>query len=113
MVVHRRSPGTDSTCSPPAAMVCATAIVVNGHVKLTQPSSADTLRPVRMTQVLYIGLALAVGLGSAFQAAMITSMGRTRGPTEAAWISLLATLCGLALIFGVRVLRDDPPSLPA
>lgn len=66
-----------------------------------------------MTETLHITLALVIGVGAAFQTGMIASLGRSRGPTEAAWISLLATLCGLALAFGLQSLRGNRPSLPA
>jgi transporter family-2 protein len=66
-----------------------------------------------MTQALYILLAIGVGLGAAFQTGMIASLGRSKGPTEATWISLLATFGAIALAFAVRSLRSDPPDLPS
>ena len=66
-----------------------------------------------MTQALYILLALTIGLGAAVQTGMIAALGRSKGPTEATWISLLATLSIVALALGVRALRADPPSLPS
>jgi transporter family-2 protein len=66
-----------------------------------------------MTQTLYIVLALAIGFGASLQTGMIASLGRSRGPTEAAWISLLATLSAVAIVFGLRALRGSPPSLPS
>ena len=47
------------------------------------------------------------------QTGLIGSLARSRGPTEATWISLLATLCGLAVIFSARSLAGNPASLPA
>lgn len=66
-----------------------------------------------MTQVAYLLLALVVGFGSALQIGMIGALGRHRGPTEAAWLSLLATTAGIALVFAVRTLLRDPPNLPS
>ena len=66
-----------------------------------------------MTQVIYIIAAMSVGVGSALQVGLVASMGRLRGPTEAAWINVLGTFGAMALIFGVQSLRSDPPNLPA
>jgi uncharacterized membrane protein YdcZ (DUF606 family) len=66
-----------------------------------------------MTQALYILTAVAIGLGAAVQVSMVASLGRLRGPVEATWISLLATVAGVALVFAVRSLRSDPPGLPS
>jgi uncharacterized membrane protein YdcZ (DUF606 family) len=66
-----------------------------------------------MTQILYVLAALFIGAGSALQIALIGSLGRLRGPTEAAWISALGTFGGMALVFGVQALRHDPPNLPS
>lgn len=68
---------------------------------------------VRMALVAYIMLALLIGFGSAVQVGMIASLARSRGPTEAAWISILASVAVLALVFGLRAVRGDPPSLPS
>ena len=56
--------------------------------------------------------AFAIGLGAALQTALLGALGRTRGPGEAAWLSILATTGGLALILAARALRGDPPLLP-
>ncbi len=66
-----------------------------------------------MTEALYISFALGIGAVSAVQVSMLASLGRTRGPTEAAWISMLATFIGLALILAARALADDRPQLPS
>jgi transporter family-2 protein len=66
-----------------------------------------------MTLAIYILLALLIGFGAAVQTGMIASIGRLRGPTEAAWISLLATACFLSIVFAARSLRGNPASLPA
>ena len=66
-----------------------------------------------MTQALYLLLAIAIGTGSAVQTGMVGSLARARGPTEAAWISILASLFGLAVVLTLRALRGNTPSLPA
>lgn len=58
-------------------------------------------------------VALAIGLGSAVQTGMLGAMGRDRGPTEAAWVSLLGSIVGIAFILGFRAVRGDPPALPS
>jgi transporter family-2 protein len=57
--------------------------------------------------------AVAIGGGAAVQTALIGAMGRQRGAVEASWLSLLATITGIALILAVRTLRAEPPALPA
>ncbi len=66
-----------------------------------------------MAQLLYIAVALLIGLGSAVQVGMVANIGRLRGPMEATWISLLATIGGVGLIFAIRSLRADRPELPS
>src|SRR5688572_15247867 len=66
-----------------------------------------------MTQALYLLLALAICATSALQTGMIGALARSRGATEAAWISLLASIGGISLIFSVRSMRGDSPSLPS
>ncbi|HEX5141914.1 MAG TPA: DMT family transporter [Dehalococcoidia bacterium] len=66
-----------------------------------------------MTQTLYVLAAFAIGTGSALQISLVANMGRLRGPTEAAWINVLGTFGGMALVFLIGSLRDDPPNLPA
>lgn len=65
-----------------------------------------------MTQVLYVLLAIAVGVGTATQTSMLGVLSRAYGPTEAAWVSVLATICGLSVAFSLRSLSGNPPALP-
>ena len=64
-----------------------------------------------MTVVAYVVIALIIGLGSAVQIGLVSTLGRERGPTEAAWINVLGTFFGMALVFGVQALRANPPNL--
>lgn len=66
-----------------------------------------------MVNVLSLLAALAIGIGAAVQTSMLGAMGRSRGPTEAAWMSILATVVGLSTVMAVRVARGDAPLLPA
>lgn len=66
-----------------------------------------------MTAWVGIILAIAIGLGSAVQTAMLGALGRGRGPTEAAWVSLLGSVVGISLVMLARHLRGEAPSLPA
>lgn len=66
-----------------------------------------------MDQVLYIGVAVAAGLVSATQVGLIGAITRERGPFEATWISMLASLAGMALVLGVMSAGGRSPSLPA
>jgi uncharacterized membrane protein YdcZ (DUF606 family) len=65
-----------------------------------------------VTNALALTVAFAIGVGAALQTAMLGALGRTRGGTEAAWVSLLASILALALIFAVRSARGDTPALP-
>ena len=58
-------------------------------------------------------VALAIGAGGAAQLAMLGAMGRERGGTEAAWVSLLGSIVGLTLVLTLRALRGDAIELPA
>lgn len=66
-----------------------------------------------MANVLSLLAALAIGFGAAVQTSMLGAMGRARGPGEAAWLSILGTVLGLATVLAVRAARGDPPLLPA
>jgi transporter family-2 protein len=64
-----------------------------------------------MTQAFYILLALIVGLGSAVQVSMLGSLGRFRGPIEATWISMLASVVSATVFLAARSSLNDPPKL--
>ncbi|MGE0226953.1 MAG: DMT family transporter [Dehalococcoidia bacterium] len=66
-----------------------------------------------MTQAFPLALALVIGGGAAVQTAMLGALGRQRGPTEAGWQSILATVVGVAVILAIRDLRGDAPALPS
>ena len=63
-----------------------------------------------MEQSLYIAIAISAGAVNALQLAMIGGLTRERGGFEATFISMLASLGGLALLMGGMFLfgRDSP-----
>ncbi len=65
-----------------------------------------------MDQLAYIGVAVAAGLVSAAQVGLIGAITRERGPFEATWISMLASLAGMALVLGVMSSLGRSPNLP-
>lgn len=66
-----------------------------------------------MSQWTGLLVALTIGLGSAVQTSLLGAMGRGRGPTEAAWVSLLGSVVGISLVLLVRSSRGDTPALPS
>jgi len=66
-----------------------------------------------MSNLLPILAALAIGLGAAVQTGMLGALGRARGPSEASWLSILATATALAMILAYRLLRGETLALPA
>lgn len=63
--------------------------------------------------LLPLVLTFAIGIGAATQFAMVGALARQRGIPEATWISLLATITGVALVLGIRAMRGDAPELPS
>jgi uncharacterized membrane protein YdcZ (DUF606 family) len=66
-----------------------------------------------MTNTLYVMFSIVVGALASTQLAMLGAMGRERGPYEAAWVSILGTIAGLAAVVVYRSVRGDQPDLPA
>jgi transporter family-2 protein len=66
-----------------------------------------------MSNLLPILAALSIGLGAAVQTGMLGALGRARGPSEASWLSILATATALAAILAYRLLRGETLALPA
>lgn len=68
---------------------------------------------------VYIALAVSVGITSSLQIAMLGGITRERGAFEATWISMLASLAGMAGVLlvsatiGRRPLLDSPFDRPA
>lgn len=66
-----------------------------------------------MEQLLYVGIAIGAGGINALQLSMLGGITRERGGFEATWISMLASLAGMALLMGIVTIVDEPPKLPA
>ncbi len=66
-----------------------------------------------MTVTLHMLAALVIGAAAAVQLSMLAALGRDRGPTEAAWVSILGSLAGMALLLAARAVRGDASLLPA
>ena len=66
-----------------------------------------------MTVSLYMLAALVIGIGGAVQISMLSALGRDRGPFEAAWVSIVGSLAGMALLLAARAARGDAQLLPA
>ena len=58
-------------------------------------------------QLLYIGMALAIGAGASTQIAMLSAVGRQRGSLEAVWITVLGTIAATAVFLAVRAARGE------
>ena len=70
-------------------------------------------RSERHFSLMPLLVTFAIGIGAATQIAMVGALARQRGIPEATWISLLATITGVALVLGARAVRGDMPALPA
>jgi transporter family-2 protein len=66
-----------------------------------------------MWNLLSLLIAVLIGVGAAVQTSMRGSVGRLRGPSEATWLSILATASAVAIILAVRGLRGESLALPA
>ncbi|MSQ30479.1 MAG: hypothetical protein EXR64_00400 [Dehalococcoidia bacterium] len=62
-----------------------------------------------MSTLVPMLIAVAVGLGSSAQIALIGGMVRSRSAPEATFTSMMATLAGIALVLAVRGARGDAP----
>lgn len=63
-----------------------------------------------MTQVWPPPAASLIGADAAVQTSMLGSVGGARGPAEAGWQSILATVMGVAVILAIRAWRGDQPA---
>ena len=72
-----------------------------------------------MNDTLWIAVVVALGVAQAVQVALLGAISRARGPAEAAFISVLGTVAGLALalslrgVFGARIALPAPFDHPA
>jgi hypothetical protein len=64
-------------------------------------------------QSLYLARAVGIGMGFAIQVSRVAAMGRLRGPMEATWASLLATVAGVAAVILISTLNNNDLALPS
>lgn len=65
-----------------------------------------------MSDAFWIGVVVVLGMTQALQVSLLGAMNRARGPSEAAFVSILGTLTGLTLALAIRSLTGSRPSLP-
>jgi uncharacterized membrane protein YdcZ (DUF606 family) len=71
-----------------------------------------TGREPRLMQAIYILITIGVGITSSLQIAMLGGINRQRGPFEATWISMLASIGGMAVLLGSLELVGSKRNLP-
>jgi transporter family-2 protein len=66
-----------------------------------------------MSDAFWIAFVVALGITQALQVGLLGAMSRSRGPSEAAFVSILGTLVGLTLALAIRGTQGSRPFLPA
>ena len=66
-----------------------------------------------MSDTFWIAVVVALGIAQALQVALLGAMSRSRGPSEAAFVSILGTLVGLTLALAIRGAQGSRPALPS
>lgn len=66
----------------------------------------------RMTSLIFIAVAVSAGAINALQIGMLGGIRSDRGTFEATWISMLASLAGMAILLGIRTASERPANLP-
>jgi transporter family-2 protein len=66
-----------------------------------------------VTDAFWIAVVVILGMTQALQVALLGAMNRARGPSEAAFVSILGTFTGLTLALTARGLQGSHPDLPA
>lgn len=65
-----------------------------------------------MSDAAWIAVPVMLGITQALQVVLLGAMTRARGPSEAAYVSILGTLVGLSLALTLRGLAGSRPALP-
>jgi uncharacterized membrane protein YdcZ (DUF606 family) len=65
-----------------------------------------------VSNAIWIAVVVTLGVTQALQIALLGAMNRARGPAEAAYISILGTMAGLALALAIRGFMGSRPALP-
>lgn len=66
-----------------------------------------------MNDAFWIAVVVVLGATQALQVSLLGAMNRVRGPSEAAFVSILGTFAGLTLALTIRGLLGERPALPA
>ena len=66
-----------------------------------------------VADAIWIAVVVLLGGTQALQVALLGAMNRARGPSEAAYVSILGTVVGLSLALTIRGLMGPRPVLPA
>ena len=66
-----------------------------------------------MTDAFWIAVVVVLGATQALQVSLLGAMARGRGPSEAAFVSILGTLTGLTIALTIRGLQGSRPAWPA
>ena len=65
-----------------------------------------------MSEAIWIAITVLLGVGQALQVSLLGAVNRARGPSEAAYLSILGTVAGLSLVLTVRGMLSARPALP-
>lgn len=65
-----------------------------------------------MSDALWIAIVVGLGITQALQVSLLGAMGGVRGPSEAAFVSILGTFVGLTAALTINGLRGSRPLLP-
>jgi len=71
------------------------------------------MKKQQMTSLVFIVIAIAAGAINALQIGLLGNIKADRGTFEATWISMLASLAGMAILLGLRSIAGPPANLPA
>lgn len=66
-----------------------------------------------MSNALWIAFVIFLGVTQALQVALLGAMNRSRGPSEAAYLSIVGTVAGLSAVLALRGYAGARPALPA
>ena len=65
-----------------------------------------------MSDAVWIAFVVFLGVTQALQIALLGAMNRARGPSEAAYLSIIGTVAGLSAVLAVRGAAGGRPALP-
>ncbi len=95
-------------------LACGSGISPEGTSLATPVASrvSRAMKKQQMTNILFIVMAISAGAINALQIGLLGNIKLDRGTFEATWISMLASLAGMAILLGVRTLAGPRPNLP-